>query len=166
MFIYRVKQFFKAVTAKITDEDIEFINRYLEPFEIELFNKLKVYDKKHCINVAKDILEETKKISLNCDDIKMLIKTGLLHDIGKLYRSLNPIEKSIIVVLNFITRGRLKKLDNIKFINVYYNHGEIGYNILKKYDYDDNFLNLIRYHHTNNYQNISMDILKRCDDKN
>ena len=48
MFIYRVKQFFKAITAKITDEDIEFFNRYLKPFEIELFNKLKVYDKKHC----------------------------------------------------------------------------------------------------------------------
>ncbi|GAA0123416.1 HD domain-containing protein [Clostridium faecium] len=166
MFIYRVKQFFKAITAKITDEDIEFFNRYLKPFEIELFNKLKVYDKKHCINVAKDIFEETKRISLNDYDTNTLIKAGLLHDIGKVYRSLNPIEKSIVVILNFITNGRLKKFNNIKAINVYYNHGEIGYNILKKYDYDHNFLNLIRYHHTNNYQNIFMDILKKCDDRN
>ncbi|WP_461613575.1 hypothetical protein [Clostridium sp. Marseille-QA1073] len=97
MFIYRVKQFFKAVTAKITDKDIEFINRYLEPFEIELFNKLKVYDKKHCINVAKDIINETKEISLldnlNHNEINTLIKAGFLHDIGKLYKSLNPIRK-------------------------------------------------------------------------
>ncbi|MBD8047006.1 HD domain-containing protein, partial [Clostridium faecium] len=125
MFIYRVKQFFKAITAKITEEDIEFFNRYLKPFEIELFNKLKVYDKKHCINVAKDIFEETKRISLNDYDTNTLIKAGLLHDIGKVYRSLNPIEKSIVVILNFITgfniyllMGSLTKRRLLKFLGV------------------------------------------------
>lgn len=165
MFTYRIKQFFRAMTAKITKEDIEFVNMYLKPFEADLFAKLRVYDKKHCINVAKDILEESKN-SLNYDEINTLVKAGLLHDIGKLHKSLNPIEKSIIVVLNFITRGQLKKFDNIECINVYYNHGEIGYNILKKYNYDDDFLNLIRYHHTNNYKNAFMDILKKCDNRN
>ena len=168
MSIYRVKQFLKAITAKISNDDIEFINKYLDDNEKKIFNELKVYDKKHCLNVAKEIelyLNNNSgiKLSIGKDD---LIKAGILHDIGKTSRNLNPIEKSVLVIADKITKGKLRSYSNIKFINVYYNHGELGYEKLKKYNYDKDFLKLIKNHHNDKFNNDAMKILKESDDKN
>ncbi len=73
-----------------------------------------------------------------------------LHDIGKIYNSMNPIDKSIMVIMHKITNGKIKAYKKIKNVNVYYNHGDIGYNLLKKYGYDDRFLFLVKNHHNNN----------------
>ena len=40
-----------------------------------------------------------------------------LHDIGKGEHSLNIFEKSTLVILNKITNGKLRRLDNIKNID-------------------------------------------------
>lgn len=167
MTVYRVKQFIRAITAKINEDDIKFINKYLTKDERNLFLKLKIYDQKHSINVAKSIeeylLKGKEKINI---DKKELIKAGLLHDIGKLKKSLNPVEKSILVVLNKVTKGGLKKLDNIASINIYYNHGLEGYKILKKNNYSKEFLILVKDHHNYKIKNRSIEILRECDDNN
>lgn len=163
MSIYRIKQFYRSIVCKINDKDINFIERYLENVELKLFRMLPVYDQKHCINVARDV---KCFLSLRKLESKDLIKVALLHDIGKIYNSMNPIDKSIMVIMNKITNGKIKSFNNIKKVNVYYNHGEIGYNILKKYKYDDRFLFLIRNHHNNNVNDIELDLLKECDDRN
>lgn len=161
MFLYRIKQFYWAVTSKINSEDITFINSYLDKNEKNIFNKLSSYEQKHSINVAKDVMQISK-------GNENLIKAALLHDIGKIYKRLNPIEKSLIVILNKISKGKLKKFSNFKKIDIYYNHAEKGYNLLKSYKkYDEKFLYLIKNHHNDKITgNKELDILKKCDSMN
>lgn len=170
MAIYRVKQFFKAISAKITAEDLNLINEYLNENEIQLFNRLPVYDKKHCINVARDIIKEVdeNEFNKNNKDIthNMLIKAALLHDIGKLYRTLNPIDKSILVLLDKATKGNLKNYKTIKKIHVYYNHGEEGYKLLKDKNYNNKFLEVIKNHHNKEIVCPYTEIIKKYDNRN
>ena len=128
---YRIKQFVSAVTAKITQEDVDFVRTYLGQSERELFFRLKPYEQKHCIEVA------TKLKRMTHNDREM-IRLGLLHDVGKTVYPLNPIEKSIIVVLDRISRGKIKKYSNCKMVKCYYEHPHIGYHLMKNQgNYDE-----------------------------
>ena len=164
MSLYRVKQFYRSIIAKLNDEDLDFLKTYLEIHELQLFNQLPTYDQKHCVNVAKDVKSTCNQRMLQSKD---LIRVALLHDIGKIYNSMNPIDKSIMVLMNSITKGKIKSYNKIKNVNVYYNHGDIGYNLLGKHGYDDRFLFLVKNHHNINIiEDIELNILKECDDRN
>ena len=54
------------------------------------------------------------------DKIQTIV--ALLHDVGKGEFGLNLVEKSVLVLLNNLTKGKIKKYDNIKQIDIYYNH--------------------------------------------
>ena len=63
-----------------------------------------------------------------------------------------------------------KMFINIKSVKVYYEHGEIGYNLLKDKEYNEEILDAIRFHHSSNNirnmrKNIYMEILKESDDE-
>lgn len=164
MTLYRVKQFYWSITSRVSAKDEEFIKEYLNAQEICLFQKLPDYEKMHAIKVAKDVEklyngEEERKV--------ILMKAALLHDIGKISHRLSPVNKSVIVILDSISSGRIKKYDNIKKINVYYNHADIGYSMLKKFGYEERFLYLIKNHHNDNIiGDKELDILKKCDSRN
>jgi putative nucleotidyltransferase with HDIG domain len=124
-------------------------------------------DQKHCINTAKDMktICEIDKQSL---DKKKMIKLALLHDIGKIKYKMNIIEKSLIVILHRCTKGKIKKYINIKFVDIYYNHPNIGYELLKEYSYEESFLNAIKNHHNNDIIRdiVELQVLNKCDNKN
>lgn len=170
MFLYRVKQFALSVTSKMTKDDEDFLKQYLNNEEIILFNKLSVDERKHSVRVARSVKDElalnmctSKETGLQEDDI---IKASLLHDIGKITVRSNPIEKSIIVILDKITSGKLKNMTDNRKVKSYYNHGIIGYEMLKKYGYNEEFLELVRDHHIiNSHGNKVLEILKYNDDK-
>lgn len=165
MSLYRVKQFVWALKSLSEDIDTEYVNRFLNKREKDLFNKLKKTDKHHCIRVSKEAvnLSKGKEINLN-----RVAKVALLHDIGKGEYGLNVIEKSVLVILNKMTKGKLKKYDSIKAIDSYYNHAEKGANLLKSFNtYDKEFLDTIRYHHSNKIQgNKLLEIIKESDNRN
>jgi putative nucleotidyltransferase with HDIG domain len=164
LILYRIKQFIWAITANLNLQDKEFIKYYLTDYELKLFNKLPVYEKKHSIKVAYDIkkfCEKEKKYDKN-----FLIKLALLHDIGKICNALNVVQKCIMVILDKITAKKLSKFTKIKIIDTYYNHGLKGYYILKKYDYSYKFLYLVKNHHNNIEGNKELNILKIFDSKN
>ena len=164
MSLYRVKQFYRSMVSKINDEDIDFLKIYLETYELQLFHQLPTYEQKHCINVARDVKSTCNQRNLQSKD---LIKVALLHDIGKIYSNMNPIDKSIMVIMHKITNGKIESHKKIKNVNMYYNHGDIGYNLLRKYGYDDRFLFLVKNHHNNNItEDTELDLLKECDDRN
>ncbi|MBU3114658.1 HDIG domain-containing metalloprotein [Clostridium lacusfryxellense] len=164
MSLYRVKQFYWSMISKINNDDIDFLKMYLETYELKLFNQLPIYEQKHCINVARDVKLTCNKRRLR---EKYLIKVALLHDIGKIYHTMNPIEKSIMVIMHKLTNGRIRAYKNIKNINVYYNHGDIGFDLLKKYGYDDRFLFIVKNHHNNNiHDDIELNVIRECDDRN
>lgn len=168
--IQRVKQFYMAITCKITDEDKKFIEAYLNKNEQELFYRLSVSEQCHCVRVTKDIknfiYNKTNDLKYNLSK-EELIKVALLHDIGKINCNLNVFEKSIMVLLNKFTKGKLKKLNNIKKVDVYYNHGIMGENILNKMQYSERFLYLVKNHHNNDIiGDMELDMIKKCDDRN
>lgn len=169
MKFYRVKQFMWGLESYFKKIDYSFIETYLNKDEIKMFNKLKKSDKYHCIRVCKDSLKLLKDSNLNIDE-KKLGKAALLHDIGKSKYHLSLIEKSLIVLLDKASKGSLKKYNNIKQIDIYYNHPKIGYEILKAHNYDKELLEVVRYHHVAtkiNFKNNKMiDIINICDNKN
>lgn len=168
MKFYRVKQFLWAVVSKITDKDREYIGKYLDASEKELFFNLSKSEQKHSIRVAHKVEELVKfefQDSIEIINTSRLRRAALLHDIGKKEKKLNAIDKSILVILNKITKGRIKKFTNIKKIDVYYNHAEKGFNILKNTGkYDERFLFLVRNHHKNDIiGDVELAALKKAD---
>lgn len=164
MALYRIKQFYWSITAKIDVEEKKYIKAHLNEREIALFNELQIYEKMHSIKVAKDI---ERLYNGDDDNKKMLIKAALLHDIGKIEKRLNIIDKSILVVMNKVTKGSMRKYMSLKKIDVYYNHADFGYSILKKFGYDERLLYLIKNHHNDNIiGDKELDMLKMCDNMN
>ena len=167
MKFYRVKQFIWAVGSTFKKVDYGYIKKYLNDDEILMFNKLKKSDKHHCIRVCSDSVKLLKENNFKIDENKVG-KAALLHDIGKSQYHLNVIEKSTVVLLDKFSNGNLKKYNNIKQIDIYYNHPKIGYDMLKKYNYDKELLEVVRYHHKNKEvkNNKLVDIISISDNKN
>lgn len=168
MKFYRVKQFMWGLRSYFEKVDDDYIDKFLDKNEKELFNKLKHNEKYHCIRVCKNAIDIAEYKGNNID-IKTVGKAALLHDIGKGEYSLSLLEKSVLVILNKVTKGKLKNYSNIKSIDIYYNHAEKGANILKEFKvYDKEFLDTIRYHHYK-YKDIDnelLQIIKESDDNN
>ncbi|MBS5884227.1 MAG: HDIG domain-containing protein [Clostridium sp.] len=167
MALYRVKQFVWGFTSLFKEIDYDYISKFLNEDEIKIFNKLKHNDKHHCIRVCKDSIKMKNDLNIDVDTYK-LGKAALLHDVGKSKKHLSLIEKSLVVLLDKATKGRIKKYNRIKQIDIYYNHPKIGLEMLNKFDYDKEFLQVVRYHHNKDKikENKILNIISRCDDKN
>ena len=135
----RVKQFYVNVTDKMTEKDYDYAN--------EILNKKETDDE--------EILKNRN----------LLMKSALLHDIGKITKRLNVIDKSIIVILNKLTKGKLKSIKKSKKIQCYYNHSSYGYEILKDIIDDTVILDIVKNHHSDNGNNL-VNFFKQIDDKN
>ena len=173
----RVRQFIMNLTDRINEDDYKYVKSKLNKKEYEIFNAISKSEQKHSVRVAKEIeniIDELKKgnnfeggytltngeildketiFSAKEDLIKneeMLIKVGLLHDVGKSRQKINIIDKSIIVILNKLTSGKLRNI-NLKKIQCYYNHSEYSYEILKEINKNNVFLEAVRNHHNEYY---------------
>ncbi len=154
---YRVQQFIKAITASISAEEHRWVEYYLSEKECELFFKLKVHEQRHCIDVAKILAKQS-------NEDEGLIRLGLLHDIGKIKYPLNPIEKSMIVLLDRLTKGKIKQWTSLKMVKCYYHHAELGYNLLRNLDdYNIDFLECIKNHHRSEKVNQTLKWLQDAD---
>ncbi|MDQ0151258.1 HDIG domain-containing metalloprotein [Eubacterium multiforme] len=169
---YRIKQFYWYVTSSWKKVDIKLIKKYLNNNEQKLFNKLNNSEQHHCIRVCNDAIKmvDSENIKINRNK---LAKIALLHDVGKTTKYLNVIDKSVIVLLDKFTKGKLKKYTNIKKVDVYYNHPIKGVRILENlHNYDKEFLDVIKKHHQNPHkiskedENIYLEIIRECDNKN
>lgn len=144
---YRVKQLYGALTAKVTDEDYIFVEEYLDSKLTDLFKKLPTYEQRHCINVAQTIRDKFAH-SLTDQNKRLLIMAGLLHDIGKMDTGLNPLTKSLAVVMDKISAKTARKYSGkISFLDGYYNHPIKGKEIMKQFDVSKELLFLIENHH-------------------
>lgn len=167
--MYRIKQFIWAITSNFKKVDRKLLKKYLNEDEIKIFNKLKVSEQHHCIRVCVDAINmaKSKFKHINIDYIR-LGKIALLHDVGKIEYPLNSIEKSVIVLLDKFSKGKLNGYTKFKKVDSYYNHPKKSAKILAVLNYDREFLDTIRSHHNklNGNENIYLNIIKTCDDLN
>lgn len=166
MSLYRVKQFIWSITTPFKQVDLDLVNKYLDDSEIVFFQKMKKSEQHHCIRVCNDALDESK--DLVYIDKNKIAKIALLHDIGKIEGNLTVIDKSMLVILNKVTKGKLKKFSNNKKVDIYYNHPKKSVALLKDINnYDLEFLEAIEKHHSiDTGENKYLEIIKRCDDNN
>ena len=155
-----------AIRSNFEKIDDDFIAQYLNKEEIKLFSKLNTSEQQHSIRVSKDAINLVNERNINLD-ITTVAKAALLHDIGKQEYHLNVIEKSILVLLHKVSRGGLKRYSNMKAIDIYYNHSKKGFDILKNFNYSDEFLEAIQKHHNSNKtNNVLLEIIREADNKN
>ncbi|MDS0528126.1 HDIG domain-containing protein [Clostridium sp. SHJSY1] len=165
MAMYRVKQFIWAITSRFKPIDENIIKKYLSQEEENIFNKLSKSEQHHSIRVCKDALHKGNGEYI---DMKKLAKIALLHDVGKALGNLNVIDKSVIVILDKITKGSLRKYDFNRKVDTYYNHPKKSADLLNSInEYDDEFIEAIKKHHFRDIgSNIYLKIVKECDDNN
>lgn len=165
----RVKQFYVNVTDKMTEKDYDYANEILNKKELELFMKLSKSEQKHSIRIAKDIEFIIDNNETDDEEIlknrNLLMKSALLHDIGKITKRLNVIDKSIIVILNKLTKGKLKSIKTLKKYSVTIIICSYGYEILKDIIDDTVILDIVKNHHSDNGNNL-VNFFKQIDDKN
>ncbi|WP_330656148.1 HDIG domain-containing metalloprotein [Alkaliphilus flagellatus] len=162
--IYRIKQFYWYFTSIFKKIDEEFVIGYLNKKELALFKKLSVGEQHHSIRVAKNAIKIINDKKILGIDMNWFIKICLLHDIGKTDGNINIIDKSILVIIDKLSKGTIKKYANIKKIDIYYNHPTKAMKILKPLNLDEESLYIIRNHHKVVEDNMLLNILKESDD--
>lgn len=176
----RLKQLVWAVVANFKLIDHTIVDKYLSKEEKYYFYKLSKSEQHHSIRVCLDAIKyyenENRFTKFNeyidleyhsIDDYK-LAKIALLHDIGKTFQRLNVLEKSIMVILDKITDGRIKKYSRFRKVYIYYNHSIKSVELLKQIgNYDSEFIEAILNHHSKGHNgNVYLDLLIESDNKN
>ncbi|HSR03436.1 MAG TPA: HD family phosphohydrolase, partial [Proteiniclasticum sp.] len=93
--IKRIRQFSRNISYSFQNVDLDFLSTHLDRHETSLFERLQKSEQIHAILVAQGVLNE-----LNPEERSGFIKAVLFHDIGKIERPLNLIEKSLAVIMN------------------------------------------------------------------
>lgn len=169
----RIWQFIQNIGYGFKEIDEDFLSLYLSEKERLLFGRLKKSEKIHSILIAKDISGE-----LGEDVERDLIKAALFHDIGKIMRPMNILEKSTAVILKKLLGKKITLLEGADFIRSYLYHGERGGEILRSEKIFEDapvFYRLVSFHHHKRNriesQNESdklvtyYDLLKKYDDR-
>ena len=141
----RIRQFIQNISYGFQETDEDFLSFYLNDKELRLFRRLKKSEQIHSMLIAKDIQRE-----LGEDKERDMIRAALFHDIGKIIRPMNIIEKSTAVILKKLLGRRIALLERSEFISSYLYHGERGGEILRSekiFDESPVFYRLVSSHH-------------------
>ena len=129
----RTKQFFRALTAKISSDDGIYISAHLNKDEQKLFFAMSIPDQFHSLQVAytieKFIIQDKQNI-----DREFLIRCALLHDVGRVRGDMSIAGKVFTVLITNLFPTFADKLERggNKLIYIYRHHAEIGGRKLQK----------------------------------
>ena len=125
--IKRIRQFFHALTSKISADDHKYILTHLDQTEQKLFFAMDVVDQCHAIRTAYCIerfaIEGKQGI-----DREFLIRCALLHDIGRVKGDMSTCGKVFTVLISaFLPKfaDSLEQRGN-HWIYIYRHHAQIG----------------------------------------
>lgn len=93
--IYRVRQFARALGAKVQPEELHLVKGYLTPVQLELFRSMPRNDQRHGLDVFGTLLQE------GYTD-RALLQAALLHDVGKAGRGLRLWHRVAIVLIRAV----------------------------------------------------------------
>lgn len=163
----RVKQFFRGLFARLTDNDYTFIADYLTNEELDLFKTMSRYDRKHALDVGRFLALHGAGLQLT--------RAGFMHDIGKAKcPELTLIRRSVCVVIeaykpeDAAVLARKGKGKLARAINIHKNHPELGARILEDLDADPYLVSLVRFHQNGKgpvEAQRDLEILRDADDR-
>lgn len=94
----RVRQFWRAVRAKVRDEDLEFMRAHVPEQARPFFLGMHPADQVHALNVARTVLELAAGEAGGGADQELLLRCALLHDIGRQRGSMDVWGKVLAVL--------------------------------------------------------------------
>jgi hypothetical protein len=100
---YRVWQFFRALTARVSQGDLETVACMLTPAPLALFRAMAIQDQRHGL----DVYAALRKAGHTNPD---LLAAALLHDVGKAVARLPAWQRAIIVLLDHFAPRLLARL--------------------------------------------------------
>ena len=125
--IKRVKQFFRALGAKLSADDNVYISAHLSPKEQKLFFAMEIVDQYHCLHVAytleRLVIEDAQRI-----DREFLLRCALLHDIGRVKGDMSLFGKVFVVLITALLPSFADDLERkgSHLLYIYRHHAEIG----------------------------------------
>lgn len=150
----RIKQVFSALTAQITTDDRAFVEANLSKQEQQLFWQMNLPDQRHALNVAYTSLDLARNKTL---DLTVLIKSALLHDVGKVKGDVSTLDKIITVMAHKLAPrwakgwgrlGRGTKVDNLRHaFYTYFKHPELSAAALKRIGSNSQIIDIVSKHH-------------------
>ena len=100
---YRVGQFLQALTARVSEEEIEKATRILAPEARSLFRRQAIQDRRHALAVY-HALQRAGHTNPH------LLAAALLHDVGKASIRLPAWQRAVIVLLHRLAPRLLGRL--------------------------------------------------------
>jgi hypothetical protein len=97
-----MRQFWRMVSVKSGSFDLELVQRILNPEQMSLFNQMQTGEKEHAISMARKLTEQG-------DTQPDLLVAALLHDVGKLRYRMNPLERTMVVLMKVVIPGQARQ---------------------------------------------------------
>jgi len=104
--LYRVRQFWRAVSLKTDLHGLEQAHRVLSSEQWQLFEQLQPAEKSHAFAMYQKLLEQG-------ETQQDLMVAALLHDVGKLRYRLNPLERAMIVLVRAVFPSQAHDLGSL-----------------------------------------------------
>ena len=136
-------------------------------------------DQRHCLDTAKSALGQEAAKSLDSEEFRLLLRSCLLHDVGKAAGDLGVWSRSIITMLLACSEGLVRRLaayganqqagSFLWACYVHFQHPARGARWLADVGAERELLELVLYHHEDCYPGnnpLLLDILRRCDEMN
>lgn len=154
MMLRRASQFFHALTAHLSAEDRAFVETWLpEEAARTLFGAMTIADQCHALRTARtaDKLRFASPAGAVADR-RLLIRTALLHDVGRQKGDMGTGGKVLTVLLAAAlphwaeARGEKASGGLASLLHVYYHHPEIGAARLRQIGLSDEARLVARHH--------------------
>ena len=168
--LYRVRQFFGGLFARVTEADLLEAEAVLPPQARAWFRLLPRDLQWHGLQVMRDL----KRSGVDRSEV---LAAGLLHDAGKAVASIGPIQRAIIVVTQHVApewSARYSAADwqsvrgLARWLAVAYQHPQIAAEQARQCGCDPLTIDLIRRHQ--DHQDANADplliVLQHVDDRN
>jgi hypothetical protein len=102
-YSYRARQFWNAIRAAPSQQDLDEVHTILSPGEMDLFEQMQPGEQAHSIAVM-------RRLQAQADEEQDLLVAALLHDVGKSLYPLRVWERVWIVLVGAVSPAWLARL--------------------------------------------------------